>query len=123
MSDMTAGTCQHLDLATNDPRTRCTLDVDAEQPLLPLLLATAQVRDLTPEDFPSGRLPWLEQRQLIELSLAQGKDDQAHRLAIPFGWPSTPPRGGRTAWALRRWLKLMRRIEDAADAVVTEPAP
>jgi hypothetical protein len=81
-------------------------DPDAEQPLLPLLLATAKVRDLTYDDFPDHKaLPWPEQRQLIELSLTQGKVNQAELLAIPCGFRER--HGGRTLWQLRRWLKRM----------------
>ncbi len=80
---------------------------DAEQPLLPLLLAELGKRDLTPDDFPDELLlPWPEQRQLIEKALERGRIHCAHPMAVPLGFPMRPP-GGRVEWALRRWLKIM----------------
>jgi hypothetical protein len=91
-------------------------DRDAEQPLLPLLLATLAVRDLVPEDFPDGRaLEWAEQVQLIEaaLGLAARRSDRpgalecAELMAEACGFQARRYRG-RVEWALRKWIKGMQ---------------
>ena len=79
---------------------------DAEVPLLPLLLATMEERDLVPEDFPDEKpLPWPEHRQIIVRAIARGKVQMAALLATPCGFRVTG--GGRLGWALNRWLKRM----------------
>ena len=78
-------------------------DPDVEQPLLPLLLAELEKRNLRFDDFPEpGKpLPWPDQRQLIEKAIAVGRLDCAAGMAAACGFRVT---GGRLAWALKRWL-------------------
>ena len=86
------------------------VDPDAEQDLLPLLLAELEHRDLTPEDFPVRGQPLPDPRQqltLIERALDLGRFTCAHKMAVAIGCP-TRFGGGRLEWALRRWTKARR---------------
>jgi hypothetical protein len=85
-------------------------DPDAEVPLLPLLLAELEHRDLTPEDFPNGGDPLKleDQRQVIEKALAVGRIQCAALMATPLGFRCS---GGRLEWALKRWLKRWKSNE------------
>jgi hypothetical protein len=99
-----------------DEAAKKTAEDEAEAPLLPLLLATLNERDLTPDDFPNAEpLPWPDSVLLIAKSLDVGRVHCAHLLAIPWGFPRAP-KGGRVEWALRRWLKQI------VAAKKTEPA-
>ena len=95
-------------------RSMLEVPYDAEVPLLPLLLAALDERDLVPEDFPllGEPLPVEEQLQLVERALERGRVQCAHLLAIPIGCPREI-RGGRVEWGVRRWLKNKRRCLQA----------